>query len=431
MKKDTTMIGKRDGRVNFHTIRTFVTRLLIICVWGSSIHAMNLLQPWEPLIRPEYSSVRPFQLYTFIEAGFNDVGFNAEGESVNVLQIYDCDQDALKMLDGFPVASPIGQKRIQVDADDDGVRGHFKVCGDLRQLASFSFSLRWFFTRAFSLGFYLPFYSMRLSDVCWRDLTQDINEQDFRVKKLLTDDFFYNVCQLGGLDLGGWQRTGPGDATLMLEWYKDFRQGKPLLKSSRLNWRVGLTLPTGLRTDEDKLFAIPFGYDGSFSIPYGLGLDLIFGNHLRLGLDVQLTHIFDNTKTRRIKTNLDQTDLLFLEKTCAHKDWGMVQRFDLYAELYRFLSGLSARVGYQYLKQGDSTLSFPTNEFSARIANTAQSLQDYTFHLIMPRLTYDFQANLSSDCAARPQLGFFGRFPFNGKRVALVSTVGVVLSVDF
>lgn len=408
-------------------------RVLLLCFLFSAAgtYAMNFLQPFEPLLRPDYNSARQFQFYTFIEGGFDEVTFNPDGTSVNVLQIYQNEQDALAMLDGFPAESCIGQKRIAVDADDDGVRGHFKVCGDLRMRASFSFNFRWFFTDAFSVGFYFPFYSMALKDVSWRDLTQDLNEQDFRVKELLTGDFFANVCKLGGLNLNGWERTGPGDSYIMLEWYRDFRQSKPLLKNARLNWRVGLQLPTGLRADEDKLFAFAYGYDGTVAIPYGIGLDLTFGKHLRVGGDAQLTHIFDNTKTRRIKTDFNQTELLLLEKISAHKDWGMTQRFELYVELYRFLSGLSAKVGYYYLKQGDSTLSFDCNEFSAQIANTAQSLKDFTQHQLFVKANYDLQANLGSDKRIRPQIGFFGRFPFNGKRVTMASTLGVVLSVDF
>jgi len=423
MKKETAMIRKLEA---------YVRGIFICCLFSAAYApAMNFLQPFEPLLRPDYNSSRQFQAYSFIEAGFNEVTFDRDGGSVNVLQMYSCDQDALKMLDGFPANSCIGQKRIAVDADDDGVRGHFNVCGDLKLQSSFSFNFRWFCTDAFSVGFYFPFYAMSLKNVHWRDLTLDQNEQDFRVKELLTDHFSENVCKLGGPSLRGWERTGPGDAYVMLEWYRDFRQAKPLLKNARINWRAGVCFPTGLRTDEDKLFAIPFGYDGAFSIPYGLGLDLTFGKHLRIGGDVQLTHIFDNTKTRRIKTDVGQTELILLEKVCAHKDWGMVQRFELYVELYRFLSGLSTKVGYYYLKQGDSTLSFPCNEFSAQIANTAQSLQDYTQHQIFLKANYDLQANLGSERRIRPQIGFFGRFPFNGKRTTLASTLGVVLSVDF
>ena len=74
---------------------------------------------------------------------------------------------------------------------------------------------------------------------------------------------------------------------------------------------------------------------------------------------------------------------------------------------------------------------FQIAEFSAQIANTAQSLQDYTQHQIFVKANYDLQANLGSDRRIRPQIGFFGRFPFNGKRTTLASTLGVVLSVDF
>lgn len=397
-----------------------------------SVRGMNLFEPYDTLIRPYYSAYKRLQIYATAEFGYSNFGKNCDGIRVNVLQIWNCDQDALAMLDGFDPDTPAGEKRIVLDADDNGVRGHFKVTGDLDLLASWSLNVRWFFHDTWSLGVYFPFYAMRLRNVCWRECTQNFTDQDLRVKQLLTDNFFANVCTLGnGLDLQGWTRVGPGDITTLLEWYRDFPQRKRFLRNARLNWRFGFSLPTGFREDEDKILALPFGYDGAIAMPFGVGLDLCLSRYVNIGADVQLTHIFGNTRTRRIKTTSDQTELLLLEKLCAYKDYGMTQRFNIYVEFFKFLKGLSFLVGYQFKKHGDDTLSFPSNAFSAQIANSAEKLQEWSMHHMIVRANYDFVVHTDYATQVRPQLEFFARLPFNGRRIAVTPTVGMLFSIDF
>ena len=57
---------------------------------------------------------------------------------------------------------------------------------------------------------------------------------------------------IGGLDISSWSKTGIGDLSLMVEWLRDFPQPKPLLKNVRLNLRGGISIPTGVKKDEDK-----------------------------------------------------------------------------------------------------------------------------------------------------------------------------------
>ena len=268
--------------------------------------------------------------------------------------------------------------------------------------------------------------------MCWQDQTLSITDEDLRVKQLLTDDFFTIVEQLGcGLDLRGWKRSGIGDLTLMLEWFRNFPQAKPLLKNVFLNWRIGLALPTGKRSDENKLFALPFGNDGATSLIFGFGIELLFGSCFKAGLDVQLFHLFDTTQLRRIKTDRQQTELLLLEKAEVHIDYGLWQRFNLFFEFYRFYHGLSFKVGYQFFKRGENHISLVCNDFATDIASTAVALEDFTMHEIIPKLTYDFGVDRASDACTRPYVLLYARLPFNGKHAVLARTLGVILAVDF
>lgn len=394
---------------------------------------MNILRPYDTLIRPYYDSDFPFQIALYGETGFgNTRAFDECGRINNVLKIWNCDQNSLKMLEGFDVTSAKGQLLIKLDANDDGIRGHFNVCGDLELNAAIAFAFRYFFYDNWSISTYLPAYSMQLKNVIWQDQTKNITAADMRVKQLLTNNFFPIVKKLGGeLNLQGWKRSGFGDLALFLEWYRDFPQAKPFLKNVRINWRLGLTFPTGRPWDEDEIFAVPFGFDKAFAIPFGLGLDITLGSYLKTGLDVQLTHTFGNTRDRRIKTQVDQTELLLLAKASAYKDFGLIQRFNLYVQFYKFLYGLSLKVGYQFFKQGDSELVLKSNTFSNTIANTAESLQEQTMHHMIVDVIYDFNEHFGDESRLRSELSFYARLPFNGKRVALVPAIGAVFSINF
>lgn len=413
----------------------------IIVLWlmmfvAPGLQAMNLLRPYDTLIRPEYSMPPEdvtvwWQPFIIAEGGVGDTGFNSDAHHVDVTKIWQCTQDSLAMLDGFPSESDIGRKDSAVDADDDGTRGHFNVAGKLSTSFAGAVALRSFFFKTCSISAYLPFYVQQLRDVSWCDLTKDVTDEDARVKELLTDDIFKNVYELGGLDIGDWKRHGLGDLTLMFEWFDNFQQSKPLLRNVRVHWRVGMGIPTGLRQDEDKILALPFGNDGSFSIPFGFGLDLEFIFHMRLGFNVDLMHTFGNTRCRRILTAPDQTDLLFLEKLDVYKDFGLTQYFSLYAQVFKLFAGESLMLGYEFRKHGSDEVAFNSNLFSAALANTAVSLQEWTMHQIILRGDYDFGTHMDDDSLVTPRLSLYARFPFNGKRIATNTMLGATFALDF
>lgn len=408
------------------------TFLVFLLGAGSScISGMNLLRPYDSLIRPLYSNKYRWQVSMWGEIGISDKAFGSDCRT-NALRIWNTDQNALAMLNGFPNDSAIGQKRIEIDADDDGTRGHFCVSGDLKNRFSGMFGIRAFFRDTWSLSAYLPIYAMQLRNVCWVDQTKNITDEDARVKELLTENFFTNVCELGGgLNLTGWNRTGVGDLTILLEWFRDFPQPKPMLKNVRVNWRGGISAPTGLRQDVDNVLAIPFGNDGAFALPFGIGLDFHFSFFVRLGFDVQLTHIFGNTRLRRIKTSEDQSDLLLLKKMEVYKDFGLTQQFNLYAQLYKLFKGFSFLIGYQFLKHGKDEVALCAGaDFSGQIANDAEHLKEWTLHQIVLRTDYDIGSHFQ-DSSVYPRISLFAQLPFNGKRVVATSNLGFTLAFDF
>jgi len=339
---------------------------------SSHVYSMNVKTLYDTLILPPKTPGALFQFSAQIQTGFSTVGRNCEGLPFNILQVYNCDQNALKMLEGFDPDSVIGQLRTRIHAIDNGVRGHFCVTGDLKVDCRLDLSGWYYFLDDFSLSLHLPVYSMQLKQVRWQDQTRSISAQDFRVKEYLTNDFFNTVCNLGNLDLCGWKRSGVGDLLALFEWKRDFGQPKKVLKNVCLSGRGGVIIPTGKCQDEDKLFAFAFGNDGATGLLVGGGIDLNLGKYIRTGLDVQLEHYFGHRKCRRVKTHVCQTDFLLLAKAETFKEYALTQRFNLYAEAYRICKGASFKVGYQYIKHGDDYLYMCGCDIPDSIVNTAQ-----------------------------------------------------------
>lgn len=403
-------------------------------VMGSGV--VNWLRPYDTLIKPERFYNCGLQVTLYGEAGLSHArGFDTCGQETNVLRVWNKDQNAITMLMGFDPNSPISQKLAELNVPgDDDKRGHFCVDGTLRTNFAGAVAAHYYFWEGLALALYVPYYRMELDNVVWRSLTvDDGNPATVRVQEELINNFFHNVKQLGqGLNISGWERSGLGDTVLMLEWLKDFPQKyRPMLKNVRLQGRFGLNLPTGVKQDEDKIFAVPFGYDGATGIIAGSGITVNLACYLNFGVDVQLIHLFGTTQERRIKTDVYQTELLLLQKLCTYKDFGLIQRFNLYGELFDVIDGLSLKLGYQFFKQNQSSLAFSSCQFSTIVANTARSLGEYIMHHMIVNLNYDASSYWHCQDRYRPYASVYARLPFKGTNIALVPTMGVVFSVAF
>lgn len=415
-------------------MRTAYLILFFSAVTAGCAYGMNLLlRPYDTLIRPEVYLDADYQLSMWMESGVRPAqGFNDHGLRVNPFAIWNVDQNALAMLQGFASDSPLTQLRNALDAQDDGLRGHLLFNGDMQLDWGGAVGARWYFLPHAWFTAYLPFYKVRLSDVCFADRTAQVSSADLRVRNMLTTPIREIIDEFGnGLDLNGWKRSGPGDLNVMIEWLFPFEQQRPLLKLVEVDARVGFTFPTGLKADEDKLLAFPFGYDGAVGILYGGGLNVQLGYCFKAGFDVQLLHLFGNTRERRIKTAVDQSDILLLAKMPAYKDYGLTQRFNLFVQAYHVWGGLSALVGYQFLKHGEDHLALNSCEYSSFAANSAVSLDEWIVHSMEFNLHYDFAETWCQNTCWAPQLSLFSRLPFNGKRSIAFTTVGVMLAVDF
>ncbi|MBN1549279.1 hypothetical protein JW872_01315 [Candidatus Babeliales bacterium] len=425
---------------------SFVTAaiFLLSCMTStvSAFFPINIFQPYDQNTYRQYRW-KDLKFATGLtgEFGYHTVGRSEvttsddrtkSSSETDVLQIWECEQNALAMLKGLPSSTNLGSfaQLANID-DDDGVRGHIVLTGDLSMQANVPFHFRWYLPHGFIFGAYLPVLSMKLDDISIIDRTQSITAEDLLVKSVLTNNIVANVRALTGIKLCGWEQVGIGDLSFMMDWQRNYPQAKELLKNVRPRLRVGLTLPTGKKTDEDELLSVPFGNDGSFGVVFGGGLDLTLGYKLKVGADAEFLNLFNNMRERRIKTYNTQTEHLFPVKVGVLKDYGFTERFNLYLEFFEVVKGLTLRGTYQYYQHHEDELKVIGNQYSSIIANTSQRFEEWTMHNVILNLNYDFRHIVSDDSWFKPYIAFFYKKGTNGKNCVLTDTFGFTFSLSF
>lgn len=364
---------------------------------------------------------------------------NGGEDKAPVLRLYNATESSLAMLLGAQVGSDIYNKAnlllpAYAPATDDGVRGRFELDGNFEQtninlLAKYKLPIETI-PGNFDLIVHVPATHMVVKDVVWRDLTKNVLACDYDVHAQLTDDIVNNVYTLGdGLNLEGFDRMGFGDIAVQLWWYNDYKQLKEHLKNVRLNFRLGLTAPTGHKVNEDKSLDFPFGNDGSWGVPLAAAIDLDFIHAFKLGLEFEMLFMFDNTRIRRLKTDSNQTDYLLLHKGNATLSQGMTWKFNLFIQK-KFGNYLTAKIAYQFLKKDSDKLTAESNNFDYTIINTAQRLQEWMTQDFIFKLDIDLFKE-SSKYAFKPQFSMFAKVPVTGKRIVSAYTFGGQLGFNF
>lgn len=418
--------GRARGKVQSRCA-SVLALLLVPC----ALCAMNVVRPFKFFFNPPPHYGTHWQIFVMPEHGFSASGFTGESCRTNVLQTWNSDFDALAMLKGLCCTTPESQRLAATSARDNGVRGNFDACGHLCVEEGFTLAVRRALPHNIMLGIFLPAYSVVFDHVRWVDLTRHVVAADERVHTYVTDGLACNVHDLGGLNIGPWRHTGLGDAAIVGDWLQDFVQARQLLKNVRLDGRFGLTLPTGRKENVHVLAAFPFGYNGSMAFIFGGGLELTLGPYLKAGFDVELRNIFGNSRRVRIKTDPQQTEPLLLHEACVYTDYAIEQQYTLYGQLCGVATGFLLKCGYQFFKQGDTTIVVDGNAFSTAVASRVAWLRERNVHKVVTMATYDFSALTRKYLRAIPSLSLYAEVPFGGKRMVASPFVGAVLGIDF
>lgn len=401
------------------------------------IPGFNFFTPYDVLITPPEKPDVCWQFSLGYEGAVQSRSYQADEDEngnsqcfrkrADILQLWQDEQDLLAALKGDDFTTELGMLSQQFNlADDDGTFGLFVPCADF-SAHNIMLSALSYISDSFAVSVHLPIISMKLKDVSWNKSARNTNET---FDGQIIDDFVAEIERIGSISLYDWNRTGVGDLACLLSWARYFPQAGRLLHNVHLGVRTGMTFPTGKNADPDILFGVPFGYNAGIGIVLGGNLELWLADYYRLGIDIDLLQLFGKTAEYRIKTDIAQTDLVFLNKVLAYNEPGFIQHYTLYCAAYNFCRGLGARCAYQYTKQQDDKLFLRSNHFDCIVANSAESLQEWTTHSFIFNVNYDFYHG-ENNSAYKPHISLFYKHGFNGSRATLLDTVGAVLSIDF
>ena len=410
-----------------------VSALLLGVSEVMALAPFNMFRPFDPNFFPNHWSDQKVQFMPILSWGASHPhGRTGAGDTVNVLQTLFPTQDALAMLKGFPPTSQQAQLGQLINIDnDDGVRGHFVVTGNLKARFAGSFTGWYYWDNGLWAGLCLPIMSLKIDNVTWVDQTQNVTLDDALTHQYLTDNFAQNVASLGnGLSIGDWSKAGIGDLSTLFGWKRSFFQEKQWLKEAVVNVRMVVEFPTGVKRDEDVAVSLAFGNDGAYTFSIGGGLDLRFRKIFWAGVDVMFMKMFSHTRDYRIQTDSTQTNLLNLEKTPGRKEYAITQYFNLYVEPYLY-KNLTVRFAYEHIKHGNDKLFVISNDWSSLAANTAAILQEWTTHDLIIQAKYDCADPKKENNRFKPQIIGFGKMPFNGKRSLQVSLIGLSVTFSF
>jgi len=411
-----------------------------------SVPPINLFKPSDRPLLPEPLPGVRFQFMIADESSYYAKAFqeNFEGchdqfcpspeRGVNVLRIYQDKQNLIAALKGVDAQSSIGQylQKFNMVAENNKT-GIYVPSGKFSVPYNLMFSGRYYFSHNLILACYIQALSMELKNVRWTPITEykenlQENSSNFDVTSIKNTNIYEIAKKYGNLDIGDWKRSGFGDFYIQGIWMADFPQDRPLIKNVRPQLRLALEMPSGKRTNIDKILALPFGNNGAWATMVSGGLDVFFTNNVKGGLDVEFLFPFGHKQEARIKTNCDQTDLLNFKRELIYKAQGYNQQINLY--LVARWRALQFKVDYQYLKNEEDKEYIYNNKIDPNIANSKESLQDWSTHSFILSLRYYFDDHINISFY-KPAIFGFLKLGFNGKRAVLLNTLGLTLMSNF
>jgi hypothetical protein len=305
------------------------------------------------------------------------------------------------------------------------------------------------------LSWFLPAKSKRIKNVMIEGVGENMK------KDLLDDDFQKNMMALSNLDLYPINNSGIGDFTAVVNWGKNFRKDEKYFSDICAFVKVGVSCPTGEAKHEDKMFSMALGHDDHWGIPFGMGVSCEPIEQIKLGINADFMKLLPKTRVRRLKTHENQTEFLLFNKGRAKKSPGFQLQINPFLQIFRFESGLSFKVAYQYTRHNSDKLTLKDEYFESTLKrrrgigeervmieeereereteaisdpnaliNTANSLKKWEIHNLIFQINWDIAESVK-DAPGAPQLSIFYKRPFSGRNIIDSSTFGGQLAFNF
>lgn len=407
---------------------------------------LGMFVPYDINIKQKMPATNDLQFSIFGEKSYQVTGYATDDKEdktfvVDVLQIYEKEQNIVSMYQGFDdtgamiqtLTTPFTQLLDSIAGGPGGgvsnlQNGLYTPTGKL-SCGQIDFGATYAIGNGFYISAFLPICFAQLSNVDWKYSGTNTLFSGEKIQTELIHSFAQDAQKYFNLDIGNWNQKGIGDLTFLAQWQRDFAQRRVVLKNVQANIRLGISFPTGIKTNESIIMPVPFGSDGSIGIPFGGGLGFNLGNIFEVGFSGQFWYFWSNEKCRRIKTFPTQTSLLFPIITNTYKEFAFLQNFNLYAQIFSTCKRFSAKAAYHHWRrQKEKVITFDT-KLNFDVVNSAKPIDELTRHQFTILAAYSPRKNDFERII--PQFEIFWKGSFGGTRIAIASTYGAQFSLIF
>jgi hypothetical protein len=301
------------------------------------------------------------------------------------------------------------------------IHGHF-------QIIESNISLIQNASKGFFAQMYLPIRHLAIDNICFQDLSPtddicpNINTPIWQTFLCLFD----KILCTHGLSKECFKGTGVGDLSLLIGWALN-HENTEILDYVDVTFKAGILLPTGKKKNEDKIFSLPFGYDGHFGVPLSADLGIGLYEWLTVGGHIDAIFFADITRKMRIKTGLFQSGLIKLAKAEVKISRGALWDAGLFIKADHIYRRLSLVCGYSFAQQNNDSVCPCDCCFDASIANTDEMLKGWNQSTIHFLVEYDF---MKENARSGARVGAFFNWQISGKQVFKTNVGGGSIGFD-
>lgn len=376
-----------------------------------------------------------------LEYGYDMKGIDKDGEEVDGYKLFGPTESSLGMFVGNINAAAVAFVAGMTNPPllpDNGTLGHVEFDGRRRHSECnvwFSAELPWeSMPGTMEFGVYLPI-KMVSGDVTYSAVAAPANAPIVTgvVQSQLVNDLGNQANKHGELGIGDFNNDGLGDPVLMLSWSDEYDQLEGGLATVGVFGQVGLSIPYADPRNQDQIFSIPLGNDGSWGLPVSFGMKTMFDNKICLRTAVDVLLLFSEESERRLKVSSGQGEWLLSEKVLAYRKPGTHLRISAGGEIGGMSDVLTLGLMYQGSWRGEDTFSVEDSKYTDSIGgavNTAARFQESVYHQLMFSGEFDWRE--LSGMKHAPIIEVFYKYPFvAGKLVNTYKTWGLQLAFSF
>ena len=272
----------------------------------------------------------------------------------------------------------------------------------------------------------LPVKNLNVHNVTWADTTT--GPDDNTVQWETVKNSLSSILSSFSLTAGDYKKTGIGDIVLNLGWTHN-NDDISALDFFDTTFRVGVSIPSAAKKNQDQAFSIPLGYDGHIGIPVAFDFGLGFYDWVTWGVHVDAIFFIKKTiDGLRMQTNTAQNGYIKLLKGTAKRELGHIFNAGSFLKLDHVFKGFSASVGYNYIhKDKDYLTPSDLTTFTVATANSDALLLGWNMHAIHAVIEYDFSRE-GKEC--NPTVSLYYARPVAGKRIFQTNTIGGDLGLN-